>query len=277
MRRLINKLTFWQKPREEGGRMAARGPVVSVQQVKNLTKRGLLLGAVCLGLLGWMNKTLVLEQGFALSAKTGLALTELHISGRNYTSTADIKSAIGSAYGTALLSVSLAEVKHNLEQLGWVKHAAVSRHYPNAIAISLEERRPLALLQSAGGHRLIDQHGSIIFGAPATAFSHLPVVSGEGAAEQAKYIIEALRTEPDLFADVWAIQRISNRRWDVHLRTGMAVRLPEKDAVLAWSKLAILDRDTKIMKRDLATIDMRVSGQLIVEPNLPLSKKGQKT
>jgi len=31
------------------------------------------------------------------------------------------------------------------------------------------------------------------------------------------------------------------------------------------------------MKRDLATIDLRVSGQLIVEPNLPLSKKGQKT
>ena len=105
----------------------------------------------------------------------------------------------------------------------------------------------------------------------------MPVLSGEGAAEQAKYIIESLRTEPDLYADVWAIQRVSNRRWDVHLRTGLSVKLPEDNAVLAWSKLAILDRDTKIMKRDLAVIDMRVSGQLIVEPNLPLSKKGQKT
>ena len=66
------------------------------------------------------------------------------------------------------------------------------------------------------------------------------------------------------------------RRWDVFLRTGLSVKLPEDNAVLAWSKLAILDRDTKIMKRDLAVIDMRVSGQLIVEPNLPLSKKGQK-
>ena len=71
-------------------------------------------------------------------------------------------------------------------------------------------------------------------------------------------ILDALKTEPELYADVWAIHRISDRRWNVHLRTGLEVKLPEMDAALAWSKLAVLDRDTQIMKRDLSMIDLRI-------------------
>jgi len=277
----MRRLAFWNKPQSEPTRTSLRGKSLfwplDGALVQTSIKRGVYLGAICLMAGLWVKRDAVISYGYTLSADAGLVLSDLHISGRNYTSHEDIKSAIGAPYGTALMALSLSEIKHNLEQLGWVKSANVSRIYPDAIAIDIDERRPLALLQSTGGHRLIDELGHVIFGANASAFSHLPVLSGEGAAEQAKPIIEALRTEPDLFADVWAIQRISNRRWDVHLRTGLSVRLPEKDAALAWSKLAILDRDTKIMKRDLATIDLRVSGQLIVEPNLPLSKKGQKT
>ena len=277
----MRRLAFWNKTPSEPPRASMRGKSLfwplDGALVKTSVKRGLYLGAICLAAGLWVKREAVVTYGYELSADAGLALSDLHISGRNYTSHEDIKSAIGAPYGTALMALSLPEIKHNLEQLGWVKSASVSRIYPDAIAIDIDERRPLALLQTTAGHRLIDEVGHVIFGAKASAFSHLPVLSGEGAAEQAKPIIEALRTEPDLFADVWAIQRISNRRWDVHLRTGLSVRLPEKDAALAWSKLAILDRDTKIMKRDLATIDLRVSGQLIVEPNLPLSKKGQKT
>lgn len=276
----MRRLMIWKRPQKDSARTAMRmrplGPIDKAALLLTI-RRGVYLGVACLIGALWMNRAVIADYGLTLSGQSGLALSEIHIKGRNYTSFEDIKSAIGAPYGTPLIGLSLSEIQQNIEQLGWVKSASVARVYPDAISVTLTERRPLALLQSPSGHRLIDEAGHIIFGAHATAFSHLPVVSGEGAAEQARFIIEALRTEPDLFADVWAIQRVSNRRWDVHLRTGLAVRLPEKDAVLAWSKLAILDRDTKIMMRDLATIDMRVSGQLIVEPNLPLSKKGQKT
>ena len=273
----MRRLMFWKKSQIEPTRAQMRARNFDWPFVKLAARRGAYLGLFCALTASWLQRDALIESGYMLSGKSGLALSDVHITGRNYTAIKDIKQAINAAYGTPLLALSLEEIQHNLSQLGWVKSVRVSRHFPDALKIDLSERRPLALLQTTGGHRLIDEAGHMIFGAKASAFSHLPVVSGEGAAEQAKLIIEALRTEPDLYADVWAIQRISDRRWDVHLRSGMAIRLPEKDAALAWSKLAILDRDTKIMKRDLATIDLRVSGQLIVEPNLPLSKKGQKT
>jgi cell division protein FtsQ len=47
--------------------------------------------------------------------------------------------------------------------------------------------------------------------------------------------------------------------------------------VLAWSQLAKLEQETAITERDLAAIDLRVPGQLVVEPNIPIRGKGRKT
>ena len=271
MRRLI----FWRKQNAETNR--GRIKPFTASQVKRAFKGGLYIGAFCLIIGAWVKQEMLIDSAYELSARQGFALETLEITGRNYTQQSDIIDAVGAGYGAPLLALSLADIKHNLQQLGWVESAQVARRFPNVIEIKINERRPLALLQTAGGHRLIDETGHMIFGAQAANFSHLPVVSGQGAADQAKGIIETLRTEPELYADVWAIQRVSDRRWDVHLRTGLAVQLPEKDAGLAWSKLAILDRQGEIMKRDLSVIDLRVTGQLIGKPNLPLSKKGQNT
>ena len=61
------------------------------------------------------------------------------------------------------------------------------------------------------------------------------------------------------------------------MRSGLTIKLPEEDPVLAWSRLAILERDTAITERDLAAIDLRVPGQLVVEPNIPIRGNGSKT
>ena len=117
----------------------------------------------------------------------------------------------------------------------------------------------------------------IIDGADVSAFSHLVVVSGRGAAERTNALLGMLETEPEIFADVWAVQLVAERRWDVHMRSGLTIKLPEEDPVLAWSRLAILERDTAITERDLAAIDLRVPGQLVVEPNIPIRGNGSKT
>lgn len=272
MRRLI--------PFAKSSKPAKRAANASIwHQIKwrIVAKRGAVLALLSVPVGLWVQSEIVTNAFYDFSAEQGYALSELQITGRNFTQTNQILSAINADYGTALLSLNVHDIQAKLNQLGWVKSATVTRHYPDALSIAIVEKRPMALLQTKAGHRLIDYDGEIIFSANASDFAHLPVVAGEGAASTAGIIIDALKTEPELFADVWAIHRVSDRRWDVHLRSGMAVKLPETDAILAWSKLAVLDRDTQIMARDLASIDLRVPGQLIVEPNLPIAKKGRKT
>ena len=135
----------------------------------------------------------------------------------------------------------------------------------------------VALLQNDTDHQLIDVTGAVIEGADPRHFTHLKVVAGNNAAANAALILGTLRTEPELFSEVWAVSFRSERRWDVYLKNGMEIRLPESDPISAWSRLAVIDRKKGITNRDLAVIDLRIPKQLIVEPNIPVRGKGNKT
>ena len=212
-----------------------------------------------------------------LSISKGFALQIIEVSGRNHTESAAIRSVLAKWRDQSIFSIDLTAIRRELLDLGWVKDAVVSRHLPDKLTVKLIERHPVALLQSPAGHQLIDEAGVMINGANVSAFSHLVVASGRGAAKRTNVLLGMLESEPEIFADVWAVQLIAERRWDVHMRSGLTIKLPEEDPVLAWSRLAILERDTAITERDLAAIDLRVPGQLVVEPNIPIRGNGSKT
>ena len=132
-------------------------------------------------------------------------------------------------------------------------------------------------MQNDSDHQLIDATGTVIEGADPRDFTHLKVVAGDNAAANAAPILATLKTEPELFSEVWAISFRSERRWDVYLKNGIEIRLPERDPISAWSRLAVIDREKAITSRDLAVIDLRIPKQLIVEPNIPVRGKGNKT
>ncbi len=211
------------------------------------------------------------------TANKGFSLQTINVSGRNQTESAAIRAVVTKWRGQSIFTVDLVDIRKALLGLGWVKDAVVSRHLPDRLAVKLIERQPVALLQTPAGHQLIDEAGAIIDGADVAAFSHLVVVSGTGAAARTNVLLDILESEPEIFADVWAVQLIALRRWDIHMRSGLTIRLPEEDPVMAWSRLAKLERDTAITERDLAAIDLRIPGQLVVEPNIPIRGKGSKT
>ena len=210
-------------------------------------------------------------------AEAGFKLETVKINGRNHTTQQDLIDALTLQNGEPILSINLAEKRHQIEQLGWVERAYLERLLPNTLRLTIIERTPVALLQTKDGHQLIDDNGAIIEGAAPEAFSHLPVVSGEDAAKKATHLIETLKTEPELYAEIWAIQHISKRRWNVHMKNGITIKLPENEPGFAWSRLARFEHRNHIIQRDLAVIDMRLQDQILIEPNLPIRGKGQET
>ena len=211
------------------------------------------------------------------SVSKGFALQMIKVSGRNHTESASIRAVLAKWRNQSIFTTDLAAIRQELLSLGWVKDAVISRHLPDRLTVKLVERQPIALLQTPAGHQLIDEAGEIIDGADVAAFSHLVVVSGTGAAARTFALLGMLGSEPEIFMDIWAVQLIAERRWDIHMRSGLTIKLPEEDPVLAWSRLAKLERDQAITERDLAAIDLRVPGQLVVEPNIPIRGKGSKT
>ena len=236
----------------------------------------LILTAIC-GVAGYFKADLLRDEFHRIAIAQGFTPRIIEITGRNHTDKQDIAAIANQMKGKSILAIDLMAMREDILQLGWAEDVVIIRILPDKLEIRLSERQPVALLQSAKGHQLIDASGAVIHGANPADFNHLIVASGKGAAERAGMIIDILRTEPEIFSDVWAVQYISQRRWDIHMRSGLAIRLPERDPVLAWSRLAKLEQETAITARDLAAIDLRVPGQLIVEPNIPIRGKGRKT
>ena len=234
-------------------------------------------GLIATGIFTYVERQ-ALSRGFvAASADAGLRLQTIEVQGRAHTPKDVLMAASELILGQPMLTISLPDLHDRLATIGWVREVAIEKRMPSTIRLLLTERVPMALLQTEAGHRVIDENGDIIAGADPSAFGHLTVVAGIEAASNAAPLLNILRTEPELFAEVWAITFQSERRWDVHLRNGIRVRLPETDPRTAWSKLAIIDHSKRITDRDLAVIDLRVPDQMIVEPNIPVRGRGRET
>ena len=244
--------------------------------------RTVLRGAAAVGLFavlafGYVERVRLMDGFVTASAEAGLRLETIEVRGRAHTPKPVIIAASELTLGEPMLTISLPALHERLSTIGWIRSVAVERRMPSTIRVEITERVPMALLQTEDGHRVIDETGTVIAGADPSAFGHLTVVAGSSAAGNAAPILNILRTEPELFAEVWAVTFQSERRWDVHLRSGIRVRLPETDPRTAWSQLAIIDHSKRITDRDLAVIDMRVPDQMIVEPNIPVRGQGRTT
>jgi cell division protein FtsQ len=57
---------------------------------------------------------------------------------------------------------------------------------------------------------------------------------------------------------------VGDRRWNLRLKNGIDVRLPDTDMERALETLARLDRDKNLLNRDIVAVDLRLADRLTV-------------
>jgi cell division protein FtsQ len=57
---------------------------------------------------------------------------------------------------------------------------------------------------------------------------------------------------------------VAERRWNLRLNNGIDVRLPEGDIEEALDRLVALDRDKKLLSRDIVAVDLRLPDRVSV-------------
>ncbi len=76
--------------------------------------------------------------------------------------------------------------------------------------------------------------------------------SARGAEAQAKDFLALLDRYPEIRDQVRAAILVAERRWNLRLKNGIDVRLPETDVEQALERWSTLDRDKKLLSRDIA-------------------------
>lgn len=199
-----------------------------------------------------------------------LRVGKIVIEGRSNTPEPMLRAALGVSRGDQLLGFSLEGARARIESLTWVQSAAVERRLPDTIVVHLTERRPFAVWQNQGRFALIDRAGQAVAeqdpAKDAEAFSSLPLVVGTGAPERAAELLDQLAAQPGLKSRVVAAIRVGERRWNLQLKNGASVLLPEGAEAAAMSRLMELHTAQALLDRPVQTLDMRLPDRLVVRP-----------
>ncbi len=192
----------------------------------------------------------------AMSNYAGFGISKLTLRGENHTSPQMILAVLNLKPGQSIFDVNLGAARARLLGLPWVKSAQVTRRYPDSIRVDITEKTPFALWQSAKGLYVITRSGAPIVAATPQQFPKLPVFVG-GRPVGGATLVAAIKAYPGIQARLTAMQRVSQRRWNLILNTGVVALLPET----GWRKqLGVLERlivNDGVLNRSISQIDLR--------------------
>jgi len=199
----------------------------------------------------------------------GFRLERVEVQGAPEMAKADILRAAGLAKHAPILDVNLDALRKRVEATGWVRDAKVVRLLPDTLIIAVGPRSPAAVWQRQGVLHVVDAEGKLIDGADPARFPALPLVVGEGAAEEARNILPLLRQRPALMAKVDALVRVDGRRWDLRLKDGSLIQLPALGEDSALIQLDQLDQKQRLLSLGFERVDLRDADEVVVRPRPP--------
>ncbi len=213
----------------------------------------------------------VIRQAFyTLSAEHGLAIKEIYVDGRHFTAQEAIIQALGAHHMMPILAFDIDRAQSALLSLPWVKNARIERRLPGTILVSIQERKATAIWQNKGALNLVDISGTVILDQPVKDFESLPVIVGADAPSHIFALQTMAAQIPDLAKRLQSAVRVGQRRWDLHLTQGLIIKLPERNPELAMKKLAMLHKESQMLDKDYAVIDLRIEDRLFLQ-----SKQGK--
>jgi cell division protein FtsQ len=205
---------------------------------------------------------------FVEAAYSSMKLEQVHFAGHQRTQARELEAVLNISQGTPMLLLDLKEIKTQIENLPWVKTAAVNRQFPDSIFINIVERVPFALWQMDGEVWLIDEAGYKISQDNMDLFANMPFLVGAGAPENYQEIAKILTQDPILSTNIDTLIRVGDRRWDVMFGTGTRLRLPEGSenysTKVAWLRFLEMDKKHNLLAREVAVYDMRIDDRMIV-------------
>ena len=200
----------------------------------------------------------------AAANSLGFRIAAISLSGEKEVSREEILTTAGVTGGASLLFLDADAARTRLMANPWIADAAVLKLYPDRLQITITERQAFALWQKEGRVSVIAADGTVLEPFVEPRYLGLPLVVGRGAERRAKNFLAIIDRYPDLRSVVRASVLVAQRRWNLRLTNGIDVQLPETNVEPALDRLIALDRDKKLLSRDITMVDLRLPDRVTV-------------
>ena len=201
-------------------------------------------------------------------------LNALSIQGASDSLNAEIREVLGLHFPVSSFDLDLADLREQVLALPPVEIAEARIKGGGILHIKVGEKTPALLLKKETVFHVLSEHGEYIRSiASREHFSDLPVITGEGAenaASQATAIFKSIYMNLD---QVRGLVFVGQRRWNIIMKSGQVVMLPENDPEQAIQKILLLDKTEQILSRQIAVFDFRLPSRITLR--VPSDKYGQ--
>jgi cell division protein FtsQ len=196
----------------------------------------------------------------------GLETAQVVVTGAKRLKRADVLRAAGVTEKSTLFLIDALKVRASLLENPWIADAEVRKLYPDRLEIKIEEKKAYAIWQNKGEFSVIAKDGTVIdrIAPKDIRNSTMPFVVGAGAEKKAAELYALLARFPPIKSEVAAAVMVGERRWNLRLKSGLDIRLPDENADVALLRLVALDRNDKILSRDITVIDLREPDRVTV-------------
>jgi cell division protein FtsQ len=194
----------------------------------------------------------------------GFRIVSIALAGNQHVSREEVLAIAGITGTTSLVFLDVGEARERLKTNPWIADATVLKLYPGEVQIGIKERAAFALWQKDGRVSVIADDGTVLEPYVAPRLVQLPLVVGSGAQARAKEFLAQLDRYPALRDFVHAAVLVGERRWNLRLKNGIDVRLPETQVAAALEKLVALDGEKSLITRDIVAIDLRLADRITV-------------
>jgi cell division protein FtsQ len=200
----------------------------------------------------------------ATANSLGFRIAAVALSGEKEVSREEILTTAGVTGRASLLFLDADAARAHLMANPWIADAAVLKLYPDRLQITITERQAFALWQKNGRVSVIAADGTVLEPFVERRYIGLPLVVGAGAEHEAKDFLAIIDRYPGIRSQVRASILVAQRRWNLRLTNGLDIDLPETNVDQAMDRLVALDRDKKLLSRDITLVDLRLADRVTV-------------
>ncbi|MDP4024262.1 cell division protein FtsQ/DivIB [Methylobacterium sp. NEAU 140] len=198
-----------------------------------------------------------------LARLAGFGVERVTITGLSRMYEREVLAAAGIDWRTSVPFLDVVEVRERLLRVPLIAQASVRKIYPHEIAVTQVEREPAALWQKDGVISVIAADGTVIDTMRDDRYASLPLVVGAEANTRLSEYLGLIAAAGPLAERIKAGTYVSGRRWTLKL-DGIDVRLPEGDPAGALARLVRLERDSRILEKDIIAVDLRMDDRVVV-------------
>ncbi len=198
--------------------------------------------------------------------EAGFEVRHVEVTGLKHMAKLPVYGAALNGATNSMLLVDLDDIRARLQTLPWVADASVARRLPDTLVIDIVERKPLAIWQHRRRLAVIDREGHILDTKRLDRFASLPLIVGPYANLQAHPLMTMLADFPEVQQRVDSAIWIGDRRWDLRLKSGETLALPEGYAAAtgALRQFVKMEQENGLLDRGFVRFDLRLPDRMVV-------------